>query len=100
MAADAAKEPETATNRSAVARETVMEPVFYVMAILGCGDGSSQCTTARIEPAHYASVQQCQAALPLALERNTDLSFPTIAANCRASGPVMVRNEAGQPSRG
>ena len=70
-----------------------MEPLFYVMAILGCGDGSSQCTEARVEPAHYASVQQCQAALPAVLARNTDLSFPTIAANCRANGPMMAKAE-------
>ena len=77
-----------------------MEPVFYVMAILGCGDGSTQCTQARLEPAHYASAQQCQAALPAALARNSDLSFPTIAASCRASGPVMVKADLRTPSRG
>lgn len=70
-----------------------MEPVFYVMAILGCGDSSSQCTQARLEPAHYTSVQQCQAELPAALARNTDLSFPTISAACRASGAMVAKAE-------
>ena len=70
-----------------------MEPVFYVMAILGCGDGSSQCTQARLEPARYQTVQQCQAQLPAALARNTDLSFPTISATCQASGAVVARAE-------
>lgn len=70
-----------------------MEPVFFVMAILGCGDGSSQCREARVEPNHYASVQQCQAQLPAALARNTDLSFPTISATCRADGALMARAE-------
>lgn len=68
-----------------------MEPVFYVMAILGCGDASAACTEARIEPARYQSVAQCRAALPQALARNTDLEYPTIAANCRASGERMVK---------
>jgi hypothetical protein len=68
-----------------------MEPVFYVMAILGCGDAGATCTEARIEPARYQSVAQCRAALPQALSRNTDLEFPTIAANCRASGERMVK---------
>lgn len=67
-----------------------MEPVFFVMAILGCGDDGTACTAARVEPARYATVQQCRAALPVALTRNTDLSFPVIAAKCEASGPVMV----------
>jgi len=70
-----------------------MEPVFYVMAILGCGDGSTQCTQARIEPARYQTVQQCQAQLPAALARNTDLSFPTISATCRASGAMIAKTE-------
>ncbi len=68
-----------------------MEPIFYVMAILGCGDGSTACTEARVEPVHYQSVAQCRAALPAALARNTDLAFPTIAADCRASGERMAK---------
>jgi hypothetical protein len=71
----------------------MMEPVFYVLAILGCGDGSSQCTQARIEPARYQTVQQCQAQLPAALARNTDLSFPTISAACQASGAMTAKAE-------
>ena len=72
-----------------------MEPVFFVMAILGCGDGATQCTQARIEPAHYQTVQQCRADLPQALARNTDLSFPTIAADCRASGAQYAKAKDG-----
>jgi hypothetical protein len=68
-----------------------VEPIFYVMAILGCGDGSAACTEARVEPVHYQSAAACRAALPQALARNTDLAYPTIAANCRASGERMVR---------
>lgn len=68
-----------------------MDPVFYVMAILGCGDGSTDCREARIEPARYATAQECQAALPQGLARNTDLSFPVIAGSCRASGPLIVK---------
>ena len=68
-----------------------MEPIFYVMAILGCGDGSAACTEARVEPVHYQSIAQCRAALPQALARNTDLAYPTIAANCRASGEQMAK---------
>ncbi len=70
-----------------------MEPIFFVMAIMGCGDGEAQCVPARLEPVHYATVQQCRAALPQVLARNTDLSFPVIAADCRASGMQMVQNQ-------
>jgi hypothetical protein len=69
----------------------IMEPIFYIMAILGCGDGSAACSEARIEPVRYESAAQCRAALPAALARHTDLEYPTIAANCRASGERLVK---------
>lgn len=55
-----------------------MEPLFYVTAIMGCSDGSTNCAEARVEPARYRSVQACEAAMPAALMRNSDLSFPVI----------------------
>ena len=67
-----------------------MSPVFFVMAIMGCGDDGAQCQAARIEPVRYATVAQCRAQLPAALARNTDLSFPVISADCQASGPQMA----------
>lgn len=72
-----------------------MEPVFFVMAILGCGDGSTQCTEARIDAARYTSIAQCHAALPEGLARNTDLSFPVISATCRANGPQYAKAKDG-----
>ena len=71
-----------------------MDQLFYVMAIMGCADGSTNCAEARIEPVHYQSIAQCQAAMGSALERNTDLAFPTISATCRASGPRLVQVKA------
>ena len=52
-----------------------MGSVFYVIAIMGCGDGQTQCAQQRIETARYASAAQCQAAMPAALMRNTDIDF-------------------------
>lgn len=74
-----------------------MDAVFYVMAILGCGDGASGCAEARIAPAQYATVQQCEAAMADVLARNTDLDFPVVSAACRRNGPQWVRRaEAGK----
>lgn len=70
-----------------------MEPVFYVMAIMGCGDMQDQCRQARIEPTQYRTVAQCQAATAEVLPRHMDLSFPTIAATCQRNGQQMARNE-------
>ena len=70
--------------------EAVMQPVFYVMAILGCGDGNSHCATARLDDARFATMAECRAQLPAGLARHTDLSFPVIAADCRRNSPVAV----------
>ena len=49
-----------------------MQPVFFVMAILGCGDGSVDCTEARIIPARYETMAQCRADLANRIAANTD----------------------------
>ena len=77
-----------------------MEPLFYVMAIMGCGDGNVRCTEARVVPVRYASMAECRAALPDQLARNTDVSFPTIGATCRTAGTAIARTETRSPHRG
>ncbi|TCP35458.1 hypothetical protein [Sphingomonas sp. BK235] len=67
-----------------------MDAVFFVMAIMGCGDGATGCAEARVAPAHYATVQQCEAAMANVLARNSDLDFPVVSAACRRSGPQWV----------
>ncbi len=69
-----------------------MEPVYFVMAILGCGDLQDQCQQARIEPTRYQTAAQCQAAMAQVLPRHTDLSFPTIAATCQRNGNLVASN--------
>jgi hypothetical protein len=67
-----------------------MGSVFYVIAIMGCGDGGTQCAQQRIEPVRYVSAAQCRAAMPAALQRNTDIDYPTILASCRQIGTSMA----------
>ena len=74
-----------------------MEPLFYVMAIMGCGDGNVQCTEARVVPVHYASMAQCRAALPDQLVQNTDVLYPMIGAACRTQGMVYAKAATGSP---
>ena len=62
-----------------------MGPVYYVIAILGCGDGSAQCAPAAIVPTQYSTQAACEAATQDALIANSDLDFPTLVAECRAS---------------
>lgn len=68
-----------------------MEPILYVMAIMGCGDGQQICSEARVEPAQYTSIQACQEAMPAALVRNADIDFPVVTATCRSTGMRMVK---------
>lgn len=63
-----------------------MEPMFFVMAILGCGDGTAGCAEMRVEPARYATMHECRAAMPAALVRNTDVDAPVVSAACRTNG--------------
>ncbi|WP_380788391.1 hypothetical protein [Sphingomonas sp. R86521] len=73
-----------------------MEPLFYVMAIMGCGDGNVQCTEARIVPARYETMAQCRAALPDQLAQNTDVPYPMIGANCRTAGSQIAKSGKGK----
>jgi len=74
-----------------------MAPLVYVMAILGCGDDGATCTRERVAPASYQSVAECQAAMPVMLARNTDLSYPVISAACERGGRFVVDN--GKPAK-
>jgi hypothetical protein len=74
-----------------------MEPLYFVMAIMGCGDAATNCQQARIEPVRYQSAAACQAAMPSALERSTDLSFPVVQAACERRGMTMADRRVGAP---
>jgi hypothetical protein len=71
-----------------------MDQVLYVLAIMGCSDDSMQCRQARMEPARYTSIQACQAAMPGALQRNTDIDYPVISAACQRQTPRIVDAQA------
>jgi hypothetical protein len=74
-----------------------MQPLFYVMAIMGCGDGNVQCTEARVVPVRYESMAQCRAALPEQLAQNTDVPYPMIGAACRSQGAQMAKADSKAP---
>jgi hypothetical protein len=79
--------------------EEDMGSVFYVIAIMGCGDGQTQCAQQRIEPVRYYSAAQCRAAMPAALIRNTDIDYPTVTAACRQVGQSMAGTAAKAQAR-
>ena len=58
-----------------------MGPGFFVIAILGCADGSAACTPVATMPTRYESRDACAAATGAALAASTDFDFPTL--RCR-----------------
>jgi hypothetical protein len=61
-----------------------MDAVYYVIAILGCGDGQTQCAPVATVPTHYKSEAACAAATGEALMANSDFDYPTLVAQCQA----------------
>ena len=60
-----------------------MGPISYVIAILGCADGSGSCQTVATLAPRYENAAQCAAARDSALDASSDLDFPTLIAQCR-----------------
>ena len=61
-----------------------MGPGIFLIAIFGCGEGSTACQPVRTEETRYESRAACMAATEEALTRNTDLDYPTVVAQCVA----------------
>ena len=74
-----------------------MEAGYFIIAILGCADGSPTCTPVATVPTHYSTEAACSAATGQALIDNSDLEFPRLLAECR---PIAPRAAAGsEPPR-
>ena len=73
-----------------------MGPAYFVIAIMGCGDGAVACQTVATPATHYASEQACLAARDEALMANSDLNFPTLLAQCM---PVTPKATKAEPNR-
>lgn len=73
-----------------------MGPAYFVIAIMGCGDGAVDCQTVATPAAHYATEQACLAARTDQLMANSDLDFPTLLAQCQ---PVEPKATAAKPKQ-
>lgn len=71
-----------------------MGPGYYIIAILGCGDGAVACVPVATVSTRYESVAACSDATMSALEARTDLDFPTLVAECReTTRPIADSDE-------
>ena len=68
-----------------------MEAGYFLIAILGCADGSTACTPVMTVPTHYATEAECVAATQGALLANSNFDFPSLFAECR---PAKARAAA------
>jgi len=64
-----------------------MEAGYFIIAILGCADGSTDCTPVMTVPTHYATKTACVAATREALLAHSDFDFPSLFAECRPTNP-------------
>lgn len=78
-----------------------MGPVSFVIAILGCADGASNCQQVALAPSRYESAEACEAATTNVLAAATEFDFPTIVARCQsAKSPAAVqRSPARKPGQ-
>lgn len=60
-----------------------MEPVFFFMAILGCGEADTACRQVAVVPQRYENAAACNAATPDALAEHSDIAFPVVVAQCQ-----------------
>ncbi len=65
-----------------------MATATILMAILGCGDAGTQCEQVAVSPVQYSSVSACIAAQDEVLA-SSDVMYPVVTAQCRASGQAV-----------
>jgi hypothetical protein len=64
-----------------------MSAAYFLIAILGCADGSTHCTPVMTVPTRYESEAACAAAAPGALLEHNNFDFPSLVAECRREAP-------------
>ena len=73
-----------------------MGPAIFLIAIMGCGEGSDSCQPVRTLETRFESEAQCLAATEAALENNMDVDYPVVVAQCTAGDkpPQVVKASA------
>lgn len=63
-----------------------MEPLYFLIAILGCGESDASCETVKTLETRYESRAACTAATEAAVTRHSDVDYPVVVAQCVAAG--------------
>lgn len=67
-----------------------MGPGYFILAIMGCGDGAALCDDIREAEPVYRSEVACMADSEAALNAATDAPYPMLMAECRRISPQMA----------
>jgi hypothetical protein len=70
-----------------------MAAAYFLIAILGCADGSVDCTPVMTVPTRYESEAACSSAAPGALLEHNNFDFPSLVAECRREAPRAASAE-------
>lgn len=89
-----------------------MGPAVFILAIMGCGEGSALCDQVAVAPTPYVSFEACTAGSGEAMSRYLDANYPVLVAQCRPATAAEVaqlkesdvklpdRKANGAPNRG
>ena len=68
---------------------------LFLIAIMGCADGSAACTPVATMPSRYESRAACAAATNDALMTSSECDYPPIVAECLPAGsPLSADRQA------
>lgn len=67
-----------------------MGPGYFILAIMGCGDGAVMCEDIREAAPVYRSETACLADSEAAMRAATDAPYPMLMAECRRISPQMA----------
>lgn len=76
-----------------------MEPLLYVMAIMGCADSGELCAQERLVARSFVSAEECNRAAEAQLIMNGDLDYPVIRAECRRQSTAVFAQNGKAPRR-
>ena len=68
-----------------------MGPAVYILAILGCGEGETQCQPVAVAPASYHSQADCNAATEDQLMQHGDAAYPVVVAQCQRADSAAAQ---------
>lgn len=67
-----------------------MGPGYFILAIMGCGDGAVMCEDIASRESVYRSEIECMADSDSMLEANIEAPYPMVVAQCRSISPQMA----------